>query len=171
MTRTSTTTLGLLCIALAAQRAEAAMKCGSSVCTAAQCAANPSTCNVYLQGDYVELGVSYQASFGTTQSPPTGYNGAYNGRLGFAADYGKDGWNVQSRVRQVSGSTATCIDGQPYADGMCDAATHPEDLGLGAAYSGDYFVPGSPVEGWSMQYREGSSSGTERSIYMKALVA
>ena len=57
MTRTSTTTLGLLCIALAAQRAEAAMKCGSSVCTAAQCAANPSDCNVFLQGDYVELGV------------------------------------------------------------------------------------------------------------------
>ena len=171
MTRTSTITLRLLCIALAAQRAEAAMKCGSSECTALQCAANPSNCNVYLQGDYVELGVSYQASFGTTQSPPSGYNGAYSGRLGFAADYGKDGWNVQSRVRQVNGSTATCIHGQPYAGGTCDAATHPEDLGLGAAYSGDYFVPGSPVEGWSMQYREGSSSGTERSIYMKALVA
>ena len=90
--------------------------------------------NVFIKGNYVEIGVAPNGAFGTTLDAPTGYHArpyyypysifdtgssTFTTRafsLGFVADYGKDGWTV----------------GSP-------------------AYYGDYFVPGLPQEGFSIQ--------------------
>ena len=89
---------------------------------------------VFLQGNYVEVGIAPNGAFGTPANSPTGYhprptpllNSLYNpvtrtfqsrpGAVGFVADYGKDGWTV----------------GTP-------------------AYFGDYFMPGAVQEGYSLQ--------------------
>ncbi|MBL7729830.1 MAG: gliding motility-associated C-terminal domain-containing protein [Chitinophagaceae bacterium] len=89
---------------------------------------------IFLQGNYVEVGIAPNGAFGTPASAPAGYhsrptplfNALYNpvtgisqprsGALGFVADYGKDGWST----------------GNP-------------------AYFGDYFMPGTVQEGFSIQ--------------------
>ncbi len=98
---------------------------------ALQASAQMDSCNVFLQGNYVEIGISPTGSYGTSVQAPGGYHthGAYTGstynpcagtgvgmRLGFVADPAMDGWTV----------------GTP-------------------AYMGDYFLPGSPFEGWEIQ--------------------
>jgi gliding motility-associated-like protein len=77
---------------------------------------------VFLQGQYVEVGVATNGAFGTDNAAPAGYHarGVAVGSgfaLGFVADPDKDGWTV----------------GTPN-------------------YIGDYFLPGSPQEGWDIQY-------------------
>lgn len=89
---------------------------------------------VFLQGDYVEIGIAPNGAFGTPANAPAGYhsrpmpmfNALYNPTtttfttrptaLGFVADYGKDGWTT----------------GTP-------------------GYFGDYFMPGTVQEGFSLQ--------------------
>ena len=70
---------------------------------------------VFLQGDFVEVGISACGSFGTENSPPAGYHPTENG-MGFVADAGMDGWNTGTPI-----------------------------------YCGDYFLPGSPIEGFGLQ--------------------
>jgi hypothetical protein len=72
--------------------------------------------NAFLQGKFVEVGISQCGCFGTTVEQPAGYHGNINNMLGFVADPAKDGWDV----------------GNP-------------------AYNGDYFLPGSPEEGWGIE--------------------
>lgn len=83
--------------------------------------------DVFLQGCYIEVGVSKCGVYGTNSLPPaTGPFGPYHDNvpswasLGFVADHEKDGWDVGS-------------PGEPD-------------------YCGDYFVPGTPVEGWAVQH-------------------
>ncbi len=98
---------------------------------ALQASAQMDSCNVFLQGNYVEVGISPTGSFGTSIAAPTSYHphGGLSGssyhpcssstsgqHLGFVADPAMDGWSV----------------GTP-------------------AYMGDYFLPGSPFEGWEIQ--------------------
>lgn len=90
-----------------------------SLLLAGKANAQLSTPNAFVQGDYVEVGVSVTGAFGGC-SPLTGYHPNVTGSLGFVSDPDKDGWLVSS-----PGS---------------------------AAYMGDYFVPGSPYEGWDLQY-------------------
>jgi len=89
---------------------------------------------VFIQGDYIEIGIAPNGAFGTPADAPAGYharplplfNSLYNpvtstysnryNAVGFVADYGKDGWTV----------------GTP-------------------AYFGDYFMPGAVQEGFSLQ--------------------
>ncbi|SNB47923.1 HYR domain-containing protein [Geobacter sp. DSM 9736] len=73
---------------------------------------------VFLKGNYIEVGVHNSGSFGTSTSPPASFH-SYGRRLGFIADPAKDGWSV----------------GNPPA-------------------TGDFFVPGSPEEGWSVQWTD-----------------
>ncbi len=99
--------------------------------SALQASAQMDSCNVFIQGNYVEVGISPTGSYGTSVQAPGTYHvhGAYSGsyynpcagaglgmRLGFVADPDMDGWAV----------------GTP-------------------AYMGDYFLPGSPFEGWEIQ--------------------
>lgn len=79
------------------------------------------TGEVFLRGAYVEVGIHNVGSYGTSGNAPSG--SAYAGkRLGFIADFSKDGWNT--------GPTGA-----------------PTGVGGLWKFSGDYFVPGSPVEG------------------------
>jgi len=79
--------------------------------------------DVFMQGNYVELGLAPNGAFGSKKAAPAGYHprtdfGAgtsFNG-IGFVADPAKDGWTV----------------GSP-------------------AYYGDYFLPGDPQEGWDFE--------------------
>lgn len=80
--------------------------------------------DVFLQGDFVEVGIATNGSFGTAGNAPTTYHsrpdfGSSGGPLGFVADPAKDGWGVGS-------------PGFP-------------------AYFGDYFMPGTPQEGWDVE--------------------
>ena len=89
---------------------------------------------IYLQGNYVEIGIAPNGAFGTPNNAPAGYHprpspvlnslynpadltyGTRNTALGFVADYGKDGWTT----------------GSP-------------------GFFGDYFMPGAVQEGFSVQ--------------------
>nr|MBA3830199.1 hypothetical protein [Taibaiella sp.] len=90
------------------------------------------SCNAFLGGSFIEVGVNTNGAYGSSVSAPPGFhpkggssvtNTCYpsncvpfgNG-LGFVADPAKDGWTV---------------------------GTPP--------YFGDYFLPGTPQEGWSLQ--------------------
>jgi len=92
-----------------------------------------SSCNAFLQGNYLEVGVNWNGAYGSSVAPPAGYHplgaapvinspacgsvcDSYNVGLGFVCDPDKDGWTV----------------GTPYP------------------YYGDYFLPGVPQEGWSI---------------------
>lgn len=81
--------------------------------------------SVFLQGQYVEVGINGCGVYGSHEEPPVGPYGAYhvanaNG-LGYVADSEMDGWDVHT---------------DPDAPVFC----------------GDYFTPGSPEEGWAIQY-------------------
>lgn len=72
---------------------------------------------VFLQGDYIEVGIDHDGYFGTDGNSPAGYHNIGRDELGFVADWGKDGWLI----------------GSP-------------------AQSGDYFLPGSPAQGFSVEW-------------------
>lgn len=77
--------------------------------------------NHFLQGNFIEVGIAPNGSFGSTIDAPVGYHPrtTSGSGLGFVADVAQDGWGV----------------GAPN-------------------YHGDFFLPGTPQEGWSI------SSGT-----------
>ena len=72
----------------------------------------------FLQGYFLEVGVSACGSYGTAGNAPCGYHprNNFNSGIGFVSEPARDGWTV----------------GAP-------------------AFCGDYFLPGSPVEGWGVQ--------------------
>lgn len=80
--------------------------------------------SIFLQGNYVEVGINECGVYGSDEDPPTGPFGDYHGinfnGLGYIADHEKDGWDVSTEP------------GQPV-------------------FCGDYFTPGSPEEGWAIQ--------------------
>lgn len=82
---------------------------------------------VFLKSNLVELGIHDAFSFGTASTQPVGFHGNVGGRLGFVADYDRNGWGVGS---------------PPYA--------------------GDFFLPGSPEEGWGIEWTD--ASGIEHSF-------
>jgi hypothetical protein len=75
--------------------------------------------DLFLEGDFINLGIHAAGSCGTAVDPPAGYHWYADnpGGLGFVADFNLDGWGV----------------GSP-------------------AYSGDYFLPGDPWEGWLVEF-------------------
>lgn len=79
-------------------------------------AAAPSA-DIFLKGQYIEVGVNKNGYFGSGDSAPVGYHPNVGTRLGFVADYQKDGWTT---------------------------GTPP--------YGGDYFLPGSPAEGFTVTW-------------------
>ncbi len=73
---------------------------------------------IYLKGNFIELGIAAGGSCGTIGDLiPAGNHSWYTWGEGFVADYQMDGWTV---------------------------GTPP--------YSGDYFLPGTPWEGWLCQF-------------------
>jgi len=96
-----------------------------------QASAQLDSCNVFLQGNYIEVGINSNGAYGSSIAAPPGYHPKgpadvgnvcfpaacpHGAGLGFVADPDKDGWTV---------------------------GTPP--------YFGDYFLPGQPQEGWSIE--------------------
>ncbi len=80
--------------------------------------------NIFLMGDFVEVGTYTDGAFGTSISAPAGYHpitSCVGGgtTLGFVSDPDMDGWAVSAVGR--------------------------------SPYMGDYFVPGTPFEGFEIQ--------------------
>lgn len=74
---------------------------------------------VFLKGNFVEVGIGTLGFYGSNTNAPSGYHphlGGTMAHIGFVADPGMDGWST----------------GTP-------------------AMMGDYFLPGSPFEGWELQ--------------------
>ena len=90
---------------------------------------------VFLQGNFVEVGIHDAGSFGTIGAQPEGFHGNVGNRLGFVADYGRDGWDVPEII----------------------------DPGDPPPYSGDYFLPGSPEEGWMVEWTD--AEGAEKQFH------
>ena len=116
----------------------AASDCLSGYCTNGTCCA-PGICGkvqvangeVFLKGNYLEVGIHSAGNFGTAADKPVSFNGATGARnpwgrgVGFSVDYNRDGFGT----------------------------------GTPTYFSGDYFLPGSPVEGWVVSYST-TSTGT-----------
>jgi hypothetical protein len=101
-------------------------------------------CNIFLQGNYLEIGIGPNGAFGSSEQAPAGYHPNVTDtmyscvsslvlypELGFVADPNKDGWTV----------------GYP-------------------AYYGDYILPGSvPHEGWAMSDSTGTATAYSSYYY------
>jgi hypothetical protein len=98
------------------------------------------SCNVFLQGHYVEVGISPVGSFGSSIGAPAGYHGNVN-----------DGSSYNS-------SCGLATTGTPHLGFVADPAMDGWTVGT-PPYMGDYFLPGSPFEGWELQV--GSSGSVQ----------
>jgi len=96
--------------------------------------------DVFLKGNFIEVGVSDAGSYGTDDLPnpvwgyhnynPVTWYGTYG--IGFVADWEMDGWNTSSNP------------------------------GVIPNYSGDYFLPGNPWEGFLVEYTYNAVEYTAR---------
>lgn len=93
-------------------------------------AALPVQASEFISGNFIEAGVHEAGSFGTTTGckPAHFHDSGFGCRLGFIADFQKDGWG---------------------------AGTPP--------YGGDYFLPGTPYEGWVVEWT--GATGAERTFF------
>lgn len=87
------------------------------------------SCNVFLKGNYVEVGINPLGAFGSSTNAPAGYHSNAGGQ--FFINPGCD---------------MVVID-RPGALGF---VADPNMTGW-SNYYGDYYLPGSPQEGWAMQ--------------------
>jgi hypothetical protein len=94
--------------------------------------------DIFLKGNFIEVGVNDAGSYGTDDvpNPVLGYHNyipvTWYGTfgIGFVADYEMDGWNTSSNP------------------------------GVIPNYSGDYFLPGYPWEGFLVEYTYGGNDYT-----------
>ena len=93
-------------------------------------------CNVFLQGKYVEVGISASGAYGSSAVAPAGYHGNC---------YGSDYYACSTT--SSFGSLGFVAD--PAMDGWT-VGTPP--------YYGDYFLPGTPFEGWAIEINGGARS-------------
>ncbi|MFI5195584.1 MAG: T9SS type A sorting domain-containing protein [Chitinophagales bacterium] len=105
-----------------------------SIACSAKSFAQIDSCNLFIKGRYVEVGISGSGAYGSSAVAPPGYHSSVvTGSvympcgttspahcLGFVADPAMDGWTV---------------------------GTPP--------FFGDYFLPGTPFEGWAMEINGG----------------
>ncbi|MEZ6122428.1 MAG: Calx-beta domain-containing protein [Planctomycetaceae bacterium] len=88
----------------------------------------------FIRGNYVEVGVHAAGSFGTFGSAPEGFHPYVftpgTGNLGFVADFEKDGWDTSSNPGVIPNQT------------------------------GDFFVPGSPEESFTIEWGNGVDEHT-----------
>jgi hypothetical protein len=88
--------------------------------------------DIFLQGTFIEIGISDAGSYGSTSPAPAGFHPRMGGGyLGFVADWEMNGW---------TNSSAPSI---PF-------------------YSGDYFLPGNPWEGFLVEYTYNGVEYTRR---------
>ena len=118
---------------------------------------NPSDCHYFLRGAHIEVGVHPTASFGTTGMNLDSSHGSwsndvnsknflqvrnYIGRMG-----GTGGFGFIAQVSKTVGAES------------CPASSRWSiDNAHNCRIAGDYFVPGYPLEGWSLFWRDGSTT-------------
>ena len=88
--------------------------------------------DVFLRGKWIEVGIHNVASYGTSTSTPI--------PAGFQAKSQASRWN----------------NGLGFIADFAENGWTPSSGG----FAGDYFLPGSPLEGWSVEYQT-SPSGSE----------
>lgn len=106
--------------------------------------------NCFIKGQFIEVGIGPCGTFGSSVNAPPGFHtrgGSSNPqRLGFVADYGKDGWNV--------GSPNYCGDyyvpGEPE-EGWCISMN-------GLNYNNNLLCSLSEISGAITQYSNNGSS-------------
>jgi len=101
-------------------------------------------CNTFLQGAYVEVGVNFNGAFGSSEPAPAGYH-----PRGAACE------------TNICGGGTTCgtnlgFVADPAKDGW--AVGTPD-------YIGDYFLPGVPQEGWSIEVAGAESDAWNASSF------
>lgn len=93
-------------------------------------------CNAFIQGNYVEVGVNFNGAYGSSAAAPSGYHPHVPNQPGI--------YNASTCTKTLADSNLGFV-ADPAKDGWGIA-------GAGMpAYMGDYFVPGSPFEGWSIK--------------------
>ncbi len=89
-------------------------------------------CNAFLQGNYVEVGININGAFGSSENAPAGYH---------ARSLGSTMQNT---------CTGACSGGGNALGFVADPAKDGWTVGS-PNYVGDYFLPGFPQEGWSVE--------------------
>ncbi|MBA3829470.1 MAG: gliding motility-associated C-terminal domain-containing protein [Taibaiella sp.] len=92
------------------------------------------SCNVFLKGHSIEVGINTNGAYGSSIAPPRGYHPS--GGVGTTA-------NHCSSVPSSLG----CAQGLGF---VADPAKDGWTIGTPPFY-GDYFLPGDPQEGWAVQ--------------------
>src|SRR6185312_4382146 len=88
-------------------------------------------CNVFLKGNHLEVGINWNGAYGSSVVPPSGY-------------HPRGGDPVINSP--VCGNTCDSSGGLGF---VCDPDKDGWTVGS-PAYYGDYFLPGTPQEGWSI---------------------
>ena len=93
--------------------------------------------DVFLKGDFIELGIHGAGDYGSSAppDPALGFEDPWSsveGGLGFVADFERNGWDTSST-------------------GGFDPSG-PQDMTNIPNYSGDYFLPGTPWEGFLVEF-------------------
>lgn len=88
-------------------------------------------CNGFIKGNYIEVGVNSLGSYGSSTEAPTGY-------------HPRGGNSVFNTCSMTIGPAGTSLGfvADPDKDGWSTGTP---------AYIGDYFLPGSPYEGWMIE--------------------
>ena len=90
------------------------------------------TCNVYLQGKYLEAGINWNGAFGSSSTAPSGYHPKSGG---------------SSTMEDCNGN---CYSGSSNIAFVADPDEDGWSFGYPYHYIGDYCLPGNPQEGWSI---------------------
>ena len=90
-------------------------------------------CNAFLKGAYVEVGINWNGAYGSSAEAPSGY-------------HPKGG----ASIRDTSLCGSTCVTAGLNLGFVADPDKDGWAVGS-PAYFGDYFLPGNPQEGWSIQ--------------------
>ena len=105
------------------------------------------SCNVFLQGFYVEVGINFNGAYGSSVPPPvTGYCGTPYHPKGANNVYNSDG-----AVTSGSCPSVSCSGGDIGLGFVADPDKDGWTVGSPHSYYGDYFLPGTPQEGWSIE--------------------
>lgn len=99
-----------------------------------------------MQGNYIEVGINFNGAYGSSVSPPSvGYCGSSYHPKGGNAVYNSDSSSTTgscpSTTCGIGGGLGFVAD--PDKDGWTVGTPYP--------YYGDYFLPGTPHEGWSIE--------------------
>jgi len=101
------------------------------------------SCNVFLQGNYVEVGINFNGAYGSSVPPPdSGYcSRPYHPKGGAAV--ANDSFLTMCPSIACTGLIGLGFVADPDKDGWTVGSPYP--------YFGDYFLPGTPQEGWSIE--------------------